>query len=69
MIHAKIDTDWELGFHKEKDFQPQEWHPASVPGAVQLDMMHTLEEPDWTRGDGYKQFRWMENVWWTYNHF
>jgi beta-mannosidase len=66
MIKVKLPADWELGFQKEKDLQPQEWHPASVPGAVQLDMMHTLEERDWTRGDGYRQFRWMEDVWWTY---
>ncbi len=66
MIQSELKTLWELGFHKEKDLQPKEWHPASVPGAVQLDMLHTLNEPDWTRGDGFKQFGWMEDVWWTY---
>ncbi len=66
MIKAKLHADWELGFHGQKDLQPVAWHPATVPGAVQLDMMHTLEERDWTRGDGYRQFRWMEDVWWTY---
>ena len=66
MIQAKLNTNWELGFHTEKDSLPLEWNPASFPGAVQLDMLHTLEEPDWTRSDGFRQFRWMEDVWWTY---
>ena len=66
MIIDTLHINWELGFHPGKDRLPEKWQRAGVPGAVQLDMLHTLDDPDWTRSDGYRQFRWMEDVWWTY---
>ncbi|MEE9463813.1 MAG: glycoside hydrolase family 2 TIM barrel-domain containing protein [Bacteroidales bacterium] len=66
MLIDRLHTEWEVGFHEKEDQSPTAWHPARVPGAVQLDMLHTLDDPDWTRGEGFRQFRWMEDVWWTY---
>jgi len=62
----KIELTWEVGHHSEINRQPDKWYPAAVPGAVQADLMHTLENPDWQFADGYKQFLWMEDVFWTY---
>ena len=57
---------WEIGYHEAMDQNPDKWYPASVPGAVQMDMIPTLGNPDWQFSDGYKQFLWMEDVYWTY---
>jgi beta-mannosidase len=35
---VKIDVKWELGYADSYAFSPQKWIPATVPGAVQLDM-------------------------------
>jgi beta-mannosidase len=63
---AQIPLSWEVGFHKEKAQTPDRWFTATVPGAVQLDLLNTLENPDWQYADGYKQFLWMEDVFFTY---
>jgi beta-mannosidase len=55
-----------LGFHHEPAIEPTEWIPASVPGAVQLDWARAHDWPEWWRGDEWKRYRWMEDVWWTY---
>jgi beta-mannosidase len=66
----KIPLSWEVGSHQEKSQTPERWYPATVPGAVQLDLLGTLENPDWHYSDGYKQFMWMEDVFFTYRtHF
>ncbi len=62
----KITLSWEVGHHKQIDLTPEQWFPARVPGAVQLDLLETLDNPDWQYADGYKQFLWMEDVYWTY---
>src|SRR4030043_326434 len=66
LITTKIPLSWEVGFHKEKSQTPDWWYPATVPGAVQLDLLTTLENPNWYFSDGYKQFMWMEDVFFTY---
>jgi beta-mannosidase len=62
----KIELNWEVGHHKDKNRLPENWYPATVPGAVQTDLVPTLENPDWQFADGYKQFLWMEDLFWTY---
>ena len=57
---------WEIGYHNILSEEPLRWYPATVPGAVQLDMISTLEQPDWQFSDRYRQFLWMEDVYWTY---
>jgi len=62
----KIELNWEVGHHEKESGIPENWYASAVPGAVQADLVHTLEEPDWPFADGYKQFSWMEDVFWTY---
>ncbi len=66
LITTKIPLSWEVGYHKEKSQTPDRWYPATVPGAVQLDLLTTLKNPNWYFSDGYKQFMWMEDVFFTY---
>ena len=64
------DTDngieWEVGFHKEKNDKPKEWYSAIVPGAVQLDYAKAKGWEDHMFGENWKDYRWMEDVYWTY---
>jgi beta-mannosidase len=65
-LNKKISLSWEVGYHEQINLLPDKWFPAVVPGAVQLDLLKTLDNPDWQFADGYKQFQWMEDVYWTY---
>ena len=65
-FNQKIELNWETGYHNEENQLPETWHTATVPGAVQADLVHTLEKPNWPFADGFKQFLWMEDVFWTY---
>ena len=57
---------WEVGFAKNGNELPTDWHMASVPGAVQEDLLPTLERQDWYFSDHVRQFEWMEDVYWYY---
>lgn len=57
---------WEVGFTKELGVAPARYVPARVPGAVQLDWARAEGYPDYTYGDNFKQYRWMEDVYWIY---
>ncbi|WP_160150045.1 glycoside hydrolase family 2 protein [Parabacteroides sp. Marseille-P3160] len=58
---------WEIGYHKTEQELPTKWVPASVPGAVQLDIMKAEKyRQPWYWGDNVKQFDWMEDVYFTY---
>ena len=57
---------FELGWHREREAEPETWIPARVPGAVQLDWARAQGWPDWWFGDEWKRYRWMEDVHWTY---
>ena len=58
-------ANWEVGYHQQKDEEPI-FFPAIVPGAVQLDAAKHLGLPDYNIGENVKQYRWMEDQWWTY---
>jgi beta-mannosidase len=57
---------WEVGFHKDKERQPDEWYPAAVPGAVQLDYAKAKKWGPYWYADNWKDYDWMEDVYWTY---
>ena len=61
-----INLDWQIGYHKTETENPAKWYPATVPGAVQLDVMkaENYKQP-WWYADNANQFTWMENVWFT----
>lgn len=60
--------DWQIAYHKEETSQPEKWTTATVPGAVQLDVMNNenYKQP-WWYGDNFHQFDWMETYYFTYN--
>lgn len=60
-------TKWQIGYHETERDQPVNWYPATVPGAVQLDVMNAenYKQP-WWYADNVTQFEWMEDVWFTY---
>lgn len=57
---------WEVGFHKNRDDEPEEWIAAQVPGAVQLDWASDKGWPPYWKGDHFRDYAWMEDVYWTY---
>lgn len=60
------EIKWEVGFHKEKNDKPKEWYAAKVPGAVQLDYAKAKSWDNHMFGENWKDYRWMEDVYWTY---
>ncbi|MFT2008299.1 glycoside hydrolase family 2 protein [Pontibacter sp. 13R65] len=63
----KIKPKWEIGYHFSEEAAPEKWIPATVPGAVQLDVMQAenYQQPYWY-ADNVKQFDWMEDYYFTY---
>lgn len=64
MIIKSISPDWSVGYHKREDEEPRNWKPAIVPGSAQYDYLDNKKK--WMFGLNYKDFRWMEDVWWNY---
>ncbi len=58
---------WQIAYHKEEMGQSEKWLTATVPGAVQLDVMYNenYKQP-WWYGDNFHQFDWMETYYFTY---
>ena len=61
-----IKLEWQVGWHKDSTTLAQEFVPASVPGAVQLDWATAQNWPEYWKANEYERFAWMEDVWWTY---
>jgi beta-mannosidase len=57
---------WEVGHHAAVDGEPEQWVSATVPGAVQLDWANAHGWPPFYVGDNWREYRWMEDVYWTY---
>ena len=60
------DLEWVVGYHSKKESKPTEWYPAKVPGAVQLDFARANGWEDHNYAENWKDYRWMEDVYWTY---
>jgi len=68
---TKKQLNWEVAYHKSEKGEIGKWMPATVPGAVQLDVMkaENYKQPYWF-DDNVKQFDWMEDWFFTYRtHF
>lgn len=63
---SKIPLNWEVGHVPSGDEQPARWVPAIVPGAVQLDWARAENWPEYWKGNNFRDYRWMEDVWWIY---
>ncbi|WP_404425344.1 glycoside hydrolase family 2 protein [Nibricoccus sp. IMCC34717] len=59
-------SPWSLGHAPNAFDAPTEWVPARLPGAVQLDWAAAHRWPPHWHGSNPTQYRWMEDVWWTY---
>ncbi len=57
---------WEGGFHSLKTGVPDHWHPATVPGAVQIDYAAAQNWAPFYFAERWKDYLWMEDVYWTY---
>ncbi|MCG9895039.1 MAG: hypothetical protein MH204_06155, partial [Fimbriimonadaceae bacterium] len=53
--------DWQVG----RGESPDEWHPAEVPGAVQLDWARAQGWPEWWKGQNHRLFEGLEDSVWT----
>lgn len=58
--------EWTVGFTHAIDEEPERFVHATVPGAVQLDWACAEEWDDPHVGDNWRQYLWMEDVWWLY---
>ena len=57
---------WTVGYTANPDITPTEFVPATVPGAVQLDWARAHGWPDYKYADNWRQYLWMEDVYWLY---
>lgn len=57
---------WQLGFSEHKNGVPSVWFPAEVPGAVQTDYAKANNWPPFYFAENWKEYLWMEDVYWTY---
>lgn len=65
-MRKRINLEWKVGYAKDRKSCPEEMITATVPGAVQLDMAKAKGLGDYTYGDNWKDYSWMEDVYWTY---
>jgi len=65
-MQTQTKLQWQVGHHAQKNQTPTNWVPAQVPGAVQLDWAKAHDYEDLAYATNYKQFRWMEDVFWSY---
>lgn len=67
VVGNKFFPEWHIAYHNRENEQPARWYPATVPGAVQVDVMkaENYRQP-WWYGNNVSQFEWMEDVWFTY---
>jgi beta-mannosidase len=65
-ISEYIPLVWEIGFVSKINEVPAKWYPATVPGAVQLDMAKGLNYGSYFYAENWEDYLWMEDVYWTY---
>lgn len=65
----KLNLDWTLGYAKTAEAQPEEWFHAHVPGAAQHDYALAHNWPDHNYGVNFRDYAWMEDVYWTYRAY
>lgn len=57
---------WELGYSKVATDMPSKWIPATVPGAVQLDIAKAEKYQPYYFAEHWKDYLWMEDQFYTY---
>lgn len=62
----KFDLKWEVGWTSEPEAAPARCVEAQVPGAVQLDWAKAEGFSDYWKADSWRDYLWMEDVFWLY---
>lgn len=57
---------WSVGHTTDLSVFPEKMVPATVPGAAQLDYTRANGLPPYEFGTNYKDYGWMEDVYWVY---
>jgi beta-mannosidase len=57
---------WELGYNNNSAAGIIKWIPATVPGAVQLDIARAENYGTWYYAENWKDYLWMEDEYFTY---
>ena len=65
-MSERTNLHWTLGWTAECHQVPPKWVQGTVPGAVQLDWAKAEGWGPYWWGDNFKQYAWMENVFWHY---
>jgi len=58
--------NWEIGYASKPNDVPAKWYPASVPGAVQIELDKALKFGTWYYAENWKDYLWMEDQFFTY---
>jgi beta-mannosidase len=58
--------NWELSYAKTVNEVPVKWIPATVPGAVQLDIAKAENYGPYYYAENWKDYLWMEDQYYTY---
>jgi beta-mannosidase len=61
-----IPLKWELGYIPDGTGKTMKWIPATVPGAVQLDVARAEQYATWYYAENWKNYLWMEDLYFTY---
>lgn len=56
----------ELGYSAVSEAQPEKWIPATIPGAVQLDIAKAEKYAPYYYAEHWKDYNWMEDNYYTY---
>ena len=65
-LNRPIEMKWELGYAATKEAKPEKWIPATVPGAVQLDIAKAEKYAPYYYAEHWKDYQWMEDNYYTY---
>ena len=60
---------WQLTYSSDSVSVPQKWIPATVPGAVQLDIARAEKYAPFYYAEHWKDYLWMEDQYYTYRTF
>ncbi len=63
---GKINLNWEVGYTKDSGVVPSLWIPATVPGAVQLDIARAEKYKPFYYAENWKDYLWMEDQYYYY---
>jgi beta-mannosidase len=65
-LWRRVAADWQLARLERADTPAQDWYPASVPGAVQLDWARARGLPDPCFGQNFRAYDALEDFHWLY---